>query len=87
MGAAPTIDSSVFQSHCQWKQPPGKEIYRRSNVSVYEVDGRDHKVSRGRPKPGPGSGGGLSSASASADLLSEPLSAGKTLPGPQDALL
>lgn len=33
------------QSHCQWKQPPGKEIYRRSNISVYEVDGRDHKVS------------------------------------------
>lgn len=32
------------QSHCQWKQPPGKEIYRRSNISVYEVDGRDHKV-------------------------------------------
>uniref|UniRef100_A0A3P9HI96 Histone acetyltransferase n=1 Tax=Oryzias latipes TaxID=8090 RepID=A0A3P9HI96_ORYLA len=32
-------------SHCQWRQPPGKEIYRRSNISVYEVDGRDHKVS------------------------------------------
>ncbi|XP_078126028.1 histone acetyltransferase KAT8 isoform X1 [Sander vitreus] len=31
-------------SHCQWKQPPGKEIYRRSNISVYEVDGRDHKI-------------------------------------------
>lgn len=36
----------VFQSHCQWKQPPGKEIYRRSNISVYEVDGRDHKVTQ-----------------------------------------
>uniref|UniRef100_A0A671XHB6 Histone acetyltransferase n=1 Tax=Sparus aurata TaxID=8175 RepID=A0A671XHB6_SPAAU len=34
----------VYDSHCQWKQPPGKEIYRRSNISVYEVDGRDHKI-------------------------------------------
>uniref|UniRef100_A0A672FGG3 Histone acetyltransferase n=1 Tax=Salarias fasciatus TaxID=181472 RepID=A0A672FGG3_SALFA len=34
----------VSLSHCQWKQPPGKEIYRRSNISVYEVDGRDHKI-------------------------------------------
>lgn len=40
------VDTFVFQSHCQWKQPPGKEIYRRSNISVYEVDGRDHKVSK-----------------------------------------
>lgn len=31
-------------SHCQWKQPSGKEIYRRSNISVFEVDGRDHKI-------------------------------------------
>ncbi|XP_036408511.1 histone acetyltransferase KAT8 [Megalops cyprinoides] len=31
-------------THCQWKQPPGKEIYRRNNISVYEVDGRDHKI-------------------------------------------
>jgi len=29
---------------CQWRQPPGKEIYRKSNISVYEVDGKDHKV-------------------------------------------
>ncbi|XP_069100313.1 histone acetyltransferase KAT8 [Pleurodeles waltl] len=29
---------------CQWRQPPGKEIYRKSNISVYEVDGRDHKI-------------------------------------------
>uniref|UniRef100_A0A8P4GPZ7 Histone acetyltransferase n=1 Tax=Dicentrarchus labrax TaxID=13489 RepID=A0A8P4GPZ7_DICLA len=35
---------SFSSSHCQWKQPPGKEIYRRSNISVYEVDGRDHKI-------------------------------------------
>uniref|UniRef100_A0A8C7HNN0 Histone acetyltransferase n=1 Tax=Oncorhynchus kisutch TaxID=8019 RepID=A0A8C7HNN0_ONCKI len=31
-------------SQCQWRQPLGKEIYRRSNISVYEVDGRDHKI-------------------------------------------
>ncbi|KAM4530466.1 histone acetyltransferase KAT8 [Odontesthes bonariensis] len=31
-------------SNCQWRQPSGKEIYRRSNISVYEVDGRDHKI-------------------------------------------
>ncbi|XP_041094713.1 histone acetyltransferase KAT8 [Polyodon spathula] len=31
-------------SRCQWRQPPGKEIYRKSNISVYEVDGRDHKI-------------------------------------------
>uniref|UniRef100_M3YJ91 Histone acetyltransferase n=1 Tax=Mustela putorius furo TaxID=9669 RepID=M3YJ91_MUSPF len=29
---------------CQWRQPPGKEIYRKSNISVYEVDGKDHKL-------------------------------------------
>uniref|UniRef100_A0A8C1H9N2 Histone acetyltransferase n=1 Tax=Cyprinus carpio carpio TaxID=630221 RepID=A0A8C1H9N2_CYPCA len=31
-------------SQCQWRQPPGKEIYRRNNISVYEVDGKDHKI-------------------------------------------
>ncbi|KAJ8364329.1 hypothetical protein SKAU_G00131600 [Synaphobranchus kaupii] len=31
-------------SQCQWRQPPGKEIYRKCNISVYEVDGRDHKI-------------------------------------------
>lgn len=35
------------QGQCQWRQPPGKEIYRKSNISVYEVDGKDHKVSPG----------------------------------------
>ncbi|KAG8140656.1 putative Histone acetyltransferase protein [Naja naja] len=29
---------------CQWRQPPGKEIYRKTNISVYEVDGKDHKI-------------------------------------------
>uniref|UniRef100_UPI00398F3732 histone acetyltransferase KAT8 n=1 Tax=Pristiophorus japonicus TaxID=55135 RepID=UPI00398F3732 len=31
-------------AQCQWRQPPGKEIYRKTNISVYEVDGRDHKI-------------------------------------------
>ena len=29
---------------CQLRNPPGKEIYRRSSLSVYEVDGKDHKI-------------------------------------------
>lgn len=88
-----------FQSHCQWKQPPGKEIYRRSNISVYEVDGRDHKV-----RTSVGSSGGFGASVWSrrelelkgvshffspvcADLLSEPVSTRETLPRPQDTLL
>ncbi|XP_065161242.1 histone acetyltransferase KAT8 [Atheta coriaria] len=29
---------------CTWRQPVGKEIYRRGTLSVYEVDGKDHKI-------------------------------------------
>lgn len=29
---------------CPLKNPPGREIYRRQSLSVYEVDGRDHKI-------------------------------------------
>ncbi|XP_043211778.1 histone acetyltransferase KAT8-like isoform X2 [Amphibalanus amphitrite] len=29
---------------CGWRQPPGREIYRKGTLSVYEVDGADHKV-------------------------------------------
>ncbi|XP_037281298.1 histone acetyltransferase KAT8 [Rhipicephalus microplus] len=32
------------QSECVWRQPPGKEIYRKGTVSLWEVDGRDHKI-------------------------------------------
>ena len=32
------------QSECTWRQPPGKEIYRKGTVSVFEVDGLDHKI-------------------------------------------
>ncbi|CAN8019430.1 unnamed protein product [Ixodes persulcatus] len=31
-------------SECTWRQPPGKEIYRRGTVSLWEVDGREHKI-------------------------------------------
>ena len=31
-------------STCEARQPPGKEIYRKSSLSVYEVDGKDHKI-------------------------------------------
>jgi histone acetyltransferase MYST1 len=29
---------------CPMRQPPGKEIYRKATISVYEVDGRDNKI-------------------------------------------
>ncbi|XP_076317762.1 histone acetyltransferase KAT8-like isoform X1 [Tachypleus tridentatus] len=32
------------QSECTWRQPPGKEIYRKGTISVWEVDGKDHKL-------------------------------------------
>jgi len=32
------------QSDCCWRQPQGKEIYRKGTISVYEVDGKDHKI-------------------------------------------
>lgn len=31
-------------SECTWRQPVGKEIYRKGTLSVYEVDGKDHKI-------------------------------------------
>lgn len=44
-GLKPVSPHAHPQGQCQWRQPPGKEIYRKSNISVYEVDGKDHKVS------------------------------------------
>lgn len=29
---------------CTMHQPPGKEIYRKGTISVYEVDGKEHKL-------------------------------------------
>lgn len=31
-------------SKCVWKHPPGDEIYRKGNISVFEVDGQKNKV-------------------------------------------
>lgn len=33
-----------FQAKCVWKHPPGDEIYRKGNISVFEVDGKKNKV-------------------------------------------
>ena len=39
------LDSKfVLQGKCTMRQPPGKEIYRKGTISVYEVDGKEHKV-------------------------------------------
>eukprot|EP00118_Oscarella_pearsei_P010113 m.60722 g.60722 ORF g.60722 m.60722 type:complete len:432 (+) comp34943_c0_seq6:679-1974(+) len=29
---------------CEWRHPPGREIYRKGTISVFEIDGRDAKV-------------------------------------------
>jgi histone acetyltransferase MYST1 len=34
----------IFQSECTWRMPPGKEIYRKGTLSIWEVDGKDHKI-------------------------------------------
>lgn len=31
-------------SECVARRPPGKEIYRKGSLSVFEVDGKDHKL-------------------------------------------
>jgi histone acetyltransferase MYST1 len=38
---------ATFRRHlgeCTWGQPPGREIYRKGTISVFEVNGSDHKV-------------------------------------------
>lgn len=34
-----------FQTQCIFRHPPGKEIYRKGTISVFEVDGKESKVS------------------------------------------
>ena len=34
----------IPQAKCVWRHPPGDEIYRKSNLSVFEVDGKKNKV-------------------------------------------
>jgi histone acetyltransferase MYST1 len=31
-------------TECTWCTPPGTEIYRKETLSVFEVDGKDHKI-------------------------------------------
>lgn len=52
-----------IKAKCVWKHPPGDEIYRKGNISVFEVDGKKNKVkehcatSPDHPPEGPGSVG------------------------------
>ncbi|XP_050668624.1 histone acetyltransferase KAT7 [Leptidea sinapis] len=32
------------RSKCVWRHPPGDEVYRRDSLSVWQVDGRKHKL-------------------------------------------
>eukprot|EP00035_Acanthoeca_spectabilis_P022623 m.444812 g.444812 ORF g.444812 m.444812 type:complete len:453 (-) comp19150_c0_seq1:2576-3934(-) len=35
----------TLEAHkCECRQPPGREIYRRADISVFEIDGKDQKV-------------------------------------------
>ncbi|EGT46212.1 hypothetical protein CAEBREN_13334 [Caenorhabditis brenneri] len=40
-------DDCVMKMHangkCPWRAPPGKEIYRKDNISIFEVDGHKQK--------------------------------------------
>ncbi|ESO81950.1 hypothetical protein LOTGIDRAFT_135618, partial [Lottia gigantea] len=39
--------STILRRHmakCVWRHPPGDEIYRKNNISVFEVDGKKNKV-------------------------------------------
>eukprot|EP00730_Choanoeca_flexa_P006023 TRINITY_DN12069_c1_g1_i6.p1 TRINITY_DN12069_c1_g1~~TRINITY_DN12069_c1_g1_i6.p1 ORF type:complete len:503 (+),score=88.01 TRINITY_DN12069_c1_g1_i6:25-1533(+) len=36
--------ASLDKHECPHRQPPGREIYRKGNISMYEVDGAYHKL-------------------------------------------
>ncbi|XP_036359306.1 histone acetyltransferase KAT7-like [Octopus sinensis] len=39
--------ATILRRHlakCVWRHPPGDEIYRKNNISVFEVDGQKNKV-------------------------------------------
>lgn len=42
----PVLYFNIFflQTKCQLRFPPGNEIYRKSNISFFEIDGRKNKV-------------------------------------------
>ena len=44
----PIVRAPVYvclQAKCVWRHPPGDEIYRKNNISMFEVDGKKNKVS------------------------------------------
>lgn len=40
-----------MKAKCVWKHPPGDEIYRKGNISVFEVDGKKNKVKAEERRP------------------------------------
>lgn len=34
----------THRTQCDRRQPPGSEIYRKGTISIFEIDGRDHKI-------------------------------------------
>merc|ERR550519_2008795 len=42
MKSRPILDRHVGK--CPWRHPPGLEIYRKGNLSVFEVDGNTNKI-------------------------------------------
>ena len=41
---SPLVYLYCMKAKCVWKHPPGDEIYRKGNISVFEVDGKKNKV-------------------------------------------
>lgn len=39
-----TVITRRHAAKCVWRHPPGDEIYRKSNISVFEVDGKKNKI-------------------------------------------
>ena len=42
-----TVFPRFPQAKCLHRHPPGNEIYRKSNISFFEIDGRKNKVNLG----------------------------------------
>lgn len=43
-GSLTLVILNLIQSQCIYRHPPGKEIYRKGTISLFEVDGKDAKV-------------------------------------------
>jgi len=41
---AVNLHACALQAKCPLNHPPGNEIYRKANLSFFEIDGRKHKV-------------------------------------------